>query len=191
MKTKYTVYQTTNLVNGKTYIGVHQTTESNDQYLGSGSALLKALQKYGRSNFKKDILFEFDTLDDAYVKEAELVNDDFVKSNLTYNLVVGGHGGWHRRESNLGKLIAKDSIGNRILVRKDDPRLLSGELLPWNKGTVRTIKANEKISNSLKGIVRPKKTCQNCGKDISVNAMVSHMRSKNCSGLALTLEGPF
>lgn len=49
------IYKTTCLVNDKIYIG--QTRHINDdEYLGSGTAFLKALRKYGRKNFKREIL---------------------------------------------------------------------------------------------------------------------------------------
>lgn len=88
----HTVYRTTNLVNQKTYIGVHSTTDLNDQYLGSGVLLQKAFKKYGRNNFSKEILFVFSDSKDAYTKERELVTEDFVNSNHTYNYTLGGGG---------------------------------------------------------------------------------------------------
>lgn len=44
----YTVYKTTNIINGKYYIGVHKTTNPNDSYLGSGKAIKEAIKKYGK-----------------------------------------------------------------------------------------------------------------------------------------------
>jgi hypothetical protein len=86
----YTVYKTTNLLNNKIYIGVHKTENIYDNYLGSGLILKQALKLYGRENFKKEILFCFDNLVDAYAKEKELVNQEFVLREDTYNVTVGG-----------------------------------------------------------------------------------------------------
>ena len=43
------IYKTTNLINGKIYIG--KDSNNNEHYIGSGVKLLKAIKKYGRSNF--------------------------------------------------------------------------------------------------------------------------------------------
>lgn len=90
----YILYQTTNLVNGKTYVGKHKTADLNDSYLGSGKLLLQAIDKYGAENFSREILFVYQTEDEVNAKEAEIVTEDFCKQNDTYNLCVGGRGGF-------------------------------------------------------------------------------------------------
>jgi hypothetical protein len=92
--TLYTIYKTTNTLNGKTYIGKHQTTNLDDGYIGSGKYLLNAVNKHGAENFTKEILFVFDNEAEMNAKEAELVTADFVLLESNYNLCVGGHGGF-------------------------------------------------------------------------------------------------
>jgi len=90
---KYYIYKTTNLTNNKIYIGYHYSNDiDNDKYLGSGYSLLKSIKKYGKKYFKREILFEFDNSDDAFNKEKEIVNEDFVKRRDTYNTTIGGKG---------------------------------------------------------------------------------------------------
>lgn len=91
---KYYVYKTTNKVNGKIYVGVHKSENiEKDSYLGSGYILKEAIEKYGKENFERKILFEFDNSVDAFNKEKEIVNEEFVDRDDTYNTALGGFGG--------------------------------------------------------------------------------------------------
>lgn len=104
---KYIVYCTTNLINKKIYIGVHQCMSNKfDGYLGCGvyeskpstynkpkTAFQYAVQKYGPSNFKRVTIKEYDNADDAYLLESEIVNEEFLQRKDVYNQVIGGHGG--------------------------------------------------------------------------------------------------
>lgn len=60
------VYITTNLINGKQYVGDHSTNNLNDNYLGSGLGIKNAIIKYGKENFKKEILEQFETKQEAF-----------------------------------------------------------------------------------------------------------------------------
>lgn len=100
----YTVYKTTNLVNGKVYIGTHQTESPNDEYLGSGHQIKRAIAKYGVENFRKEVLFDFDNASDMFAKEAELVDEAFCDRKDTYNICPGGYGGFGYINSNGLKL---------------------------------------------------------------------------------------
>ena len=89
----YIIYKTTNLLNNKFYIGKHQCLTLEDGYLGSGRALKEAVAKYGKENFKREILFIFNNEADMNLKEKELVTLDLVSDPNCYNLTVGGEGG--------------------------------------------------------------------------------------------------
>lgn len=90
----YLIYKITNTVNGKIYIGSHKTKNKDDGYMGSGKYLGYAIAKHGIDKFIKEILFVFDNATDMYAKEAELVNDEFLAEENTYNLKRGGFGGF-------------------------------------------------------------------------------------------------
>lgn len=62
------IYKTTCLVNGKIYIGRHEGIEE-DNYLGSGKIFKLALCKYGKENFKREILRLCETLHELEIWE--------------------------------------------------------------------------------------------------------------------------
>lgn len=103
---KYTIYQIRNKLNGKVYVGKHQTEDVNDGYFGSGVALRRAVKKHGKENFEKEILFVFDSEEEMNQKEKEIITEEFVSRKDTYNLGVGGEGGPHFK----GKKHSKESI---------------------------------------------------------------------------------
>ena len=101
----YIVYKTTNKVNGKIYVGVHYTNPAiDDGYRGCGvskydqkkevKGFPQAIKKYGYENFIRETIEIFPDSEEgksaAYKLEAKIVNEDFVKSNMTYNLTKGG-----------------------------------------------------------------------------------------------------
>ena len=87
----FIIYKTTNKINGKFYIGVHNGTRN--WYKGSGSVIKKAIKKYGINNFTRETLYELDSEVDAYLKEQEVVSLDLISDPLCYNLRLGGRGG--------------------------------------------------------------------------------------------------
>ena len=86
------IYKTTNLVNGKIYIGQHKTTYKVNTYLGSGTLFKRAIKKYGRDSFKREII-EYCTEDFVDEREKYWINYYDSKNNsIGYNLVDGGGG---------------------------------------------------------------------------------------------------
>lgn len=106
---RYFVYKTTCNTNGKFYIGVHSERRQSDGYIGCGicsdgsakalkrkgvkSALIDSVIKYGYKNFTREIVKEFDSVDEAYDFEKNLVTEDFIKDSLCLNIRPGGIGG--------------------------------------------------------------------------------------------------
>lgn len=90
----YYLYQIKNKINNKIYVGVHKTKDLNDGYMGSGKIIRLAIEKYGIENFEKTILETFETQEAMFQREKEVVNEEFLNREDTYNLRRGGNGGF-------------------------------------------------------------------------------------------------
>jgi hypothetical protein len=93
LKKYHYLYKTTNLLNCKFYIGIHSTNNLNDGYLGSGKRLKYSIKKYGKENFKSEILEFFDNREILIEKEKQIVNDELLLNSHCMNLRYGGDGG--------------------------------------------------------------------------------------------------
>lgn len=151
MKVHNLVYKITNNINGNIYIGVHITHNIEDNYMGSGTNIKKAIKKFGKENFTKEILADLSNKDEMLDMEAKLVNEDFTKRKDTYNISRGG-GGWNT----FGFVSVIDKDENTFSVSVNDPRYLSGELVSVNKGMVTVRDENGKCFNVPKNDPRLK-----------------------------------
>lgn len=86
----FVVYKITNLVNDKIYIGAHETDDIADDYYGSGTAIRRAIKKYGKHSFTKQILSHHSSRLEMFEAEANIVTADFIKEQTNYNNTVGG-----------------------------------------------------------------------------------------------------
>lgn len=134
-------YKTTNIINEKFYYGVHSSDKDNDNYLGSGKLLLKAIKKYGRENFKREIIQFFDSFDDALNFEKQFIIEDIITNPLCYNINIGGKGGSKRgRQSPMkGRLHSEET---KIKISNSERGKSK------NKGITRSIETRQKISEN-------------------------------------------
>jgi hypothetical protein len=86
------VYKITCTLNNKVYIGVHRTDNLDDDYMGSGTILKRAINLHGKEHFIKEILQFFDTYKEALEYEASIVTTDFINESTNYNIRTGGYG---------------------------------------------------------------------------------------------------
>lgn len=102
------IYEWTNLINGKKYIGSHRGS-LNDGYTAGGTAINKAFKKYGMKNFKREILEFVEDINFLKVKEEFYLKSVDAKKNRNYynlsNTPTGGYEhidwtnvrkGWHK-----------------------------------------------------------------------------------------------
>lgn len=107
------IYITTNLVNGRLYVGQKKIRSGWETYLGSGDALKKAIQKYGRENFERkiiDIAFSVNELN--YLENLYTRMFNAVDSRKWYNICYGGINGAANHQKKPVKLF--DIKGNLI-----------------------------------------------------------------------------
>lgn len=99
----YTIYKITNKLNGRFYIGKHITEDLNDDYMGSGKLIKKAIEKYGIENFEKEVIRIYDNEHDMNIAESLLID---LNDKKIYNLQPGGKGSWsYINENNLSNTI--------------------------------------------------------------------------------------
>ena len=147
----FIIYKTTNKINQKFYIGVSNTKRR--WYKGSGSVLKKAFKKYGYENFNRETLFEFQTEEEAYQKEAEIVNNDLLLNPLCYNIKLGGKGG------KSGLTTVKHSTTNEYIgaVSCEHPLVKNGTWVHILKGKDTYFIARQKALQQRKGKPGPRK----------------------------------
>lgn len=87
------IYETTNNINGKKYIGQHSTLDIDDGYIGSGVLLTKAINKYGKNNFSRKILQYANNKDELNELEKYYIDKfNAIESDMYYNIAEGGYG---------------------------------------------------------------------------------------------------
>ena len=171
----FILYETTNLINGKKYIGIHKTSNIDDGYLGSGKVFLNAVLKYGKHNFTRKILELCNSFEELLEKEKFYVNAEWVADRNNYNLKEGGIGLCGMIPWNKG-VIGKQTAWNKGLsvgeMPKENKEKISKALKdkyktsehhskgkdPWNKG----LKGSQLAWN--KGKKDETKKCPHCGK---------------------------
>lgn len=86
------VYKTTNITNGKIYVG--KDVKNNPEYLGSGLILKNAITKHGKENFVKEVLETCFTHSELNEREKYWIKQlNSTDKNVGYNISPGGYGG--------------------------------------------------------------------------------------------------
>jgi hypothetical protein len=147
------IYKTTNIITGKYYIGMHSTDNLEDGYIGSGKRLWYSVKKYGKENFKCEILEMLPDRSSLKGREKELVNEDLLKDKMCLNLAVGGEGGFGnlfltKEQLQKGRkttdTILKEKYGNnfRSIITKNYYNTLSDEEKKQHREKIRQGKIN-------------------------------------------------
>lgn len=169
------IYETTNLINGKKYIGKHVSkTFVGKKYLGSGIYLKRAVNKYGKENFRVRLIEECNNENELNEREMYWIEKlNCIKSNRYYNIGAGGIG----RNNSVNKLSKSENYINPFYGKHHTLE----QRAKWSKerkgkklslehrkklsevqkiaqlGNIKSERTREKISNSL----RNSKYCKN------------------------------
>lgn len=160
------IYKTTNIINGKIYIG--KDVYNHDTYLGSGIIIRRAIKKYGKENFKKEIIEKCNTIKELNEKEKYWIKFfNSTDKSIGYNIMEGGHGGncknyryginhpyfGKHRPANVGIAVAR-----------------SNKLRPKVYGNAN--KSYKKIDDSVKSLIL--NLSQTMGRDKIYKTLVNH-----------------
>jgi group I intron endonuclease len=188
------IYITTNLLNGKKYIGAHSTDNINDGYIGSGRYFLRSVKKYGKENFKREIIQECDpslnlTLEQKYIKYYNTLSPNGYNLSPTGGLGLKGKQSEEtKRKISKSNSIAlagvkrsKESIRKQIESRKgfkqtEETKKKIGDSHKKNKALVgfkHTEETKKRMSNSKKKSIPWNKGIKTGERDLETRKKIS------------------
>ena len=139
------IYVTQNTLNGMKYIGQHQCEDENDNYLGSGTRLVRDIKKYGRENFRRITLYRAESMDELNEKEIAFIKAfDAVESENYYNIAKGG-------DSMVGKM---NPMYGHVYTEEERKKIGDGQRgeKHWNYGKHWPDEVKQKISKAHMGL---------------------------------------
>lgn len=168
------VYLITNKINGHKYVGMRASNVFDENYWGSGILITKAIKKYGKENFTREILHWCNTPDELIMTEvAELKKRNAAKSDEYYNIIddstpilFGSKNGFYGKnhtdstkkiisEKNSGiKLTSKDKEKRKVFWNSEDGNNLKEKLSIERKGKCLSDEHRLAIKNSFTDVRR-------------------------------------
>ena len=139
------IYKTTNLINGKIYIGKREKPYFDNSYYGSGKHLKNSINYYGVENFKCEIVEWCKTKYELYEREKFwIAHYNSLDVNIGYNITKGGPSG-----STFGLMWVNNGLEQKYITADE---LNSYMLLGWKRGTLpHSQDFCKRVSNTLLG----------------------------------------
>jgi group I intron endonuclease len=148
------IYKTTNLINGKFYVGKDERNKND--YLGSGLNLHRAIKKYGKENFIKETIEICSTREELIEREKYWIKETKAQE-LGYNIADGGWGGNTMCEENKERVI-NGFKGRKHTTESNEKRRTTREKRKQENPDAYKISEEQKqiLSKTHKGKVHPK-----------------------------------
>lgn len=155
------IYKTTNLINGKIYVGRHRSEVFDTRYFGSSKSLLTDIRIYGKHNFKCEILEWGESLEQLAELEIKWIKLlDSTNPDIGYNISDGGLGcsgmfgeknqfyGKHHTEE------TKKLISDKAKLREPMSDYTKSLISSIHKGKHHSDETKKKIGDAQRGIPR-------------------------------------
>jgi len=151
------IYKTTNLVNGKQYIGMD--SKNNPNYLGSGSYLKRAIKKYGKQNFKKEILETCSSHVELIQREEYWLNYyDAGNNPIFYNAHNHSYGSPKLSEDVIEKIRIANSGVNHSHYGKPKSEETKRKIANANRGRIPSEETRKKLSDAGRKRIQSEET---------------------------------
>jgi group I intron endonuclease len=172
------IYKITNKLNNKIYIG--KSIKNDETYMGSGISIIKAIKKYGITNFLKEIIEECNNVDELNLQECYWIKHyNSTNKKIGYNIAEGGNGGNTRigySDNELSNYLKKISEGlkesqqykNFVKNRTGVKRPKHSEIMKqkYNDGVLFVGKNTPKITEETKKKISEKNTGKKRSNDV-------------------------
>lgn len=164
------IYLILNKVNGKTYIGQHKSSKlyNEDSYMGSGTYLQSAKNKYGIENFEKFLICYAESKEQLDKQEIFWIEEYKNRGKAEYNLTKGGHSfsstPWNKGLKTSEDTRKKNSDahkGNHYRKGKPCSKEAKKKISDYNKGKIVSEETRKKLSEATKNYWAKRKSNKN------------------------------
>lgn len=161
------IYLTTNLINNKIYVGQRKSDKFIKAYYGSGVYFKKALKKYGKENFKVELITWSNNKEQSNMFEIFWIKTfDATNPEIGYNLCNGGRGtsGYKLSDETKNKLSEINSGDKHPKYGTHHSEETRKKISESNKGQKLSEEQKKKLSESHKGYIMPQEQKNNISK---------------------------
>jgi hypothetical protein len=180
------IYRTTNLTNGKYYIGRHSTKNINDGYIGSGRYFVNAVKKYSVENFSREILEYSQTSEELWLLEEKYITKEMLTDDMCYNQAYGGksylnslkrndYNAFLLHQSKAGKAGGKASLDRFTEIEKTEWHKKGRAASSGAKGKTWKLSSDTKYKQSMSASQRPRVMCCICSLTLTKPNLQRHL----------------